>query len=447
MRSRSASASLILLLLACGGGSAPQPAAPPAWGAPATLDEAPSLDLGSLVAAERGPAALVWRRGVAATDGSLLPEVVIARIGAEGAWPSPAVLRPSQAGRVPGVPTAAVDRTGRGWVLWFESFPPSGTTTVLAEAPLDLAAATPWGPVDKALMLPGNGFSGLQVAVGSEGSARMAWQQGEGVSGVVATSAFDPGPGVWGAVSNPGGLGGAGMSTPRLAGDGGGGYVLELFRANDQPIAEAHAYGPGAGPAQAVPGWEPAAQSAMASHRLAWAADGQGGLEAWLLYDLSAHPFREAWPRRRDARGAWTVGEAVPLPRPAEALAVFREASGAGWLAGSGAEGLWVAPLAGVTPGSATLLLPAPSLASDLIGIRDASGRPALLWVQRRNGGVEGIGFSRAVDGAWSAPGLLPGTAGAPVGHLRAAAAPGGLVAAWQETGDRTQRLRVARWR
>lgn len=440
---------LALGLLACGGGASPTAGAlpAPAWSAPVTVDEAQSLDLGGLVAAETGPAALVWRRGVAATDGSILQEVAAARIGAEGTWPAPTVLRPGQAGRLIDVPAVAVDRQGKGWALWFESFPTSGTTTVLADASLDLQAASPWWKVDKAFIFPVNGFARLQVAAGSDGSARVAWQQGEGAAGVVATAAFDPRAGVWGALANPGGTAGAGMSTPNLAGDGLGGYALELFRANDQPIGEAWAYAPGSGAEGHIPGWEPAAQSNLASHTLAWGADGQGGLEAWLVYDLSANPHREAWPRRRTPQGVWTVGDAVPLPRPAEALVVFREASGAGWLAGSGSEGLWVAPLTGTTPGAAQVILAAPAQATEVVGVRDAAGQPALLWIQGRNGAVEGIGFSRLVGGAWSAPGLLPGTAGRAVGKLRASAGPGGLVAAWREPGDRTQRLRAARWR
>lgn len=440
---------LLLLLLACdgGGGSTAEAPAVPSWSAPATLDEAPSLDLGTLVGGAQGPAALVWRRGGPGSDGALLQEVAVALIGVEGAWPAPTVLRPVQPGRVPDVPAAAVDRQGRGWALWFESFPPSGTTTVLAEAPLDLPTASPWGPVGKAFMLPGDGFADLQVAAGSDGSARVAWQQGEGVFGLVATAAFDPRAGVWGALVNPGGTGGAGMSAPRLAGDGLGGYALEFFRANDQPIGEAWAYAPGTAAEGSITGWEPAVQSSLASHTLAWGADGQGALEAWLLYDLSVHPHREAWPRRRSASGAWTVGEAVVLPRPAEELAVFRDASGAGWLAGSGSEGLWVAPLPDLTPGGARLLLASPSLATDLVGLRDAAGRPALLWIQRRDGAVEGIGFSRLEAGAWSAPVRLSGTAGVPVSALRAVAAVGGLLAAWEEPGTGTRRLRVARWR
>lgn len=449
-------ASLVLGLLACGGGagtSAVSQPSGPSWSVPVTVDERQTLTLGALVSDGSGVTALLWRRGVPDGSGAILLEQAGARQKSDGAWGSAEVLDPAEAGAAQGIPAAAVDAQGRGWMLWFTEYGSAGSaSTELRGVPLDLRAATPWVPPQHQFIFPAGGYSGLKVAVGSDGTARAAWVfpgRSTGTSmdvPMVWTSRFGA-AGVWESPVNPGGTAGAGMSLIGLVGDGLGGYALEQFRANDQPIGEAQSYLRGQGQESAVPGWEPPVQSALASHTTAWARDGQGGLEAWLVYDQASAPFREAWPRRRNAQGEWNVGGAVSLPRPAGTLAVFREPSDAGWLAGSGSEGLWVAPLSGVTPGTARLLVASPSLASGLVGVRDAQGRPALLWIQSRNGVVEGIGFTRLDAGAWTPPLLLPGTAGSAPQNLRASAGPGGLVAAWEQPGDRTFLLRTAVWR
>lgn len=443
---------LLLLagLAACGGGkdAAPSVAASPSWSAPVALDEQQSLTIGALASDGTGNAAVFWRRGVADTSGAILPELAGARLQADGRWEAPTAIQPSESGKAYGLPAVAVDHLGKGWVMWLTDQVPNGQSTLMEGAPVNLRGTDPWGTVDKAYILPGTGYSNLRLAAGSDGSARAAWSQPvSGAAPLVATSAFDTSSGVWGAISNPGGSHGAGMSLASVMGDGLGGYALELYRSNDQPAAEGYAYAPGTGVETSVPGWEPVPQSGLASHSTAWTGDGQGSLEAWLVYDLGSAPFREAWPRHRNAQGTWTVGAAVGLPRPAETLAVFRETSGAGWLAGSGSEGLWAAPLSGVTPGTARMLVAAPSLASNLVGVRDASGRPALLWIQRRNGIVEGLGFSYLEGGSWTTPTLLPGTAGSDPRNLQAGAGPGGLVAAWEEAVGRTVVLRTALWR
>jgi hypothetical protein len=162
----------------------------------------------------------------------------------------------------------------------------------------------------------------------------------------------------------------------------------------------------------------------------------------------AGEPQRQAWPRSRATSGAWTVGDKVSLPRPAQNLVAFREAGGTGWLAGLGSEGLWVAPLSGAAPGTPRTLLPMSTTTEVMVGTREASGRPALLWIQRGAGGVhEGVGFSRWDGAAWTAPAILPGTAGKSIQRLFAVPGPAGLLAGWVEVGDRVLLFRTALWK
>lgn len=449
------------LIAACGGGgggsstsassSSSGAQATPAWSTAVTLDERNSLASGTLAADGSGTVAVLWRRGAQNGSGQVVSDQMAARLNADGTWSPAQVVEAGEADATVGIPTAAVDTQGRGWMLWFAEYGSgSSASTELRSVALDLNAATPWGTGSHAFIFPTTGYGNLQLAVGSDGSARAAWDQpGEGSTGdmttLVGTSRFGTG-GVWEAPDIPGSNAGIGMGLASLCGDSKGGSVLELVRVNDLPMGEAHDYPVGGGAASGVAGWEPAVQATSAAHSTAWAIDGQGGMEAWLMYySDSAH--RTAWPRRKLAGGSWTVGDAVTLPRPAETLAVFRDASGAGWLTGAGSEGIWVAPLSGLAPGSEQLLLAAPSLASELVGVRDASGRPALLWIQQRNGTVEGIGFSRLDGSQWTEPVILPGTAGLVLQNLHAAAGPGGIVATWEQGGVRTTLLRAALWR
>lgn len=444
-----------LLLLACGGGGEGTPAAGagPAWGSPFLLDERADLTSGALAGDGTGAALAVWRRRVLDARGREIFQQVAARLGAEGTWQAEVEVGRGEAGDAFGVPVAAVEASGRGWLLWLAEYPGGGTpSTELTEARVDLRAATPVGSPQKAFIFPFGGCAGLRLAADGAGSARTAWTYpgaGSGASGVplVGSARFVP-SGVWEVPVIPGGNAGAGMGLQGLVGDGRGGTVVEQFRANDQPMGEAWDFA-ASGAATAVAGWEPAVQVGLASHTTAWAADGQGGLEAWLVYANpgAGTPFRQAWPRRRSAAGLWTVGGAVDLPRPAEQLGLFRDADGRGWMAGAGTEGLWTAPLTGTVPGTAKLLLPAPAEALELVAVRDAAGRPALLWIQRRGGASEGVGFSRLEAGAWTEPTLLPGTAGALLKNLRAAAGPKGLVATWEAAGGPGRRLQAALWR
>jgi hypothetical protein len=130
----------------------------------------------------------------------------------------------------------------------------------------------------------------------------------------------------------------------------------------------------------------------------------------------------------------------------ARTIAVTRQPNGSGWLAGSGATGLWVAPLTGLVPGTAKLLLGPTVVADRLVATQDALGRPTLLWVQTRSGSVDGLGFTYWNGSAWSTPELVPGTAGISVVGLSVVAGPSGLLALWAETGAVGPRLRSARW-
>ncbi|HJW34346.1 MAG TPA: hypothetical protein VJ505_13450 [Holophagaceae bacterium] len=403
-----------------------------------------------------GSALLVWRHGAQDGAGHGIHEVLTARVKADGSWTAPAVLEAGEAGSTLGVPAAAVDARGKGWVLWFsESGSGGSASTEVRAAPVDLKAVSPLGSPGHSFIFPTGGYSQLRVAVGSDGSALAAWTypRFEAVSGAtfssVAVSRFGASD-VWAA---PVSFHQNQFSTQVLMGlgsNGLGAYALEQGTGDDAFLqAEGYDFAPGASTATAIAGWEPASQTALFAHATAWTVDGQGGLEAWLRYDHPAtgEALRQAWLRRRSAAGAWTLGEAVTLPRPAESMGVFREPSGAGWMAGTGPEGLWVSPLSGVTLGSAQLLLAAPATARNLVAVRDAAGCPALLWIQRRNGTVEGLGFSRMEAGAWTTPSLLPGTAGVGMQNLRAVAGPGGLVATWEQIGDRVMLLRAAIWR
>ena len=451
-----------LLIAGCGGGSGGSGTsssssssggvqASAAWSAAVTLDERNSLASGTLAADGSGAVAVLWHRAAQNGSGQVVTDQVAARLNADGSWSPAEVVEAGEVDATVGIPTAAVDDQGRGWMMWFAEYGSgSSASTELRTVALDLNAATPWGTGSHAFIFYTTGYGNLQVAVGSDGTARAAWDQpGEGSTGdmttLVGTSRFGTG-GVWETPDIPGSNAGIGMGLVSLCSDSKGGSVLELVRVNDLPMGEAHDYPVGGGAASGVAGWEPAAQATSAAHSTAWAIDGQGGMEAWLMY-FSDSAHRTVWPRRKLAGGSWTVGDAVTLPRPAESLAVFRESSGGGWLTGAGSEGIWVAPLSDLTPGSEQLLLAAPSLASELIGVRDASGRPALLWIQQRDGTVEGIGFSRLDGTQWTAPIILPGTAGLVLQHLHAAAGPGGLVATWEQGGNRTTLLRAALWR
>lgn len=442
---------VVISLSACGGGGSGSTQTSPAWSAAVTLDERNSLASGSLAADGSGTVAVLWRRDAQNGSGQVVTDQVAARLNADGSWSPAEVVEAGEVDATVGIPTAAVDDQGRGWMMWFAEYGSgSSASTELRTVALDLKAATPWSPGSHAFIFYTTGYGNLQVAVGSDGTARAAWDQpGVGSTGdmttLVGTSRFGTG-GVWEAHDIPGSNAGLGMNVASLYGDGKGGTVLELVRVNDLPMGEAHDYPVGGGAASGVPGWEPAAQAAFAAHSTAWAIDGQGGMEAWLMY-FSDSAHRTAWPRRKLAGGSWTVGDAVTLPRPAEALAVFRESSGGGWLTGAGSEGVWVAPLTDLTLGSEQMFLAAPSLASELVGVRDASGRPALLWIQQRNGTVEGIGFSRLDGTQWTAPMILPGTSGLVLHNLHAAAGPGGIVATWEQGGNRTTLLRAALWR
>lgn len=447
------------LFLACGGGGGGGTEAasvhPPAWSAPQTLDTNPLVD-SCLTGDGVGSALLVWRHGAQDGAGHSIQEVLTARVKADGSWTAPAVLEAGEAGSTLGVPAAALDDRGKGWALWFsESGSGGSASTELRAATVDLKAASPFGAPHHPFIFPTGGYSQLRVVVGADGSALAGWTypRFEPVSGAtfssVAVSRFGASD-VWAAPVSFHQNQFSAQALMGVVGNGRGAFVLEQGTGDDAFLqGEGYDFAPGMTTASGVAGWEPASQSALFAHATAWAGDGQGGLEAWLRYDQPAtgEVLRQAWPRRRSAAGVWTLGDAVTLPRPAEFMGIFRESGGAGWMAGTGPEGLWVSPLTGVTPGTAQLLLAAPATAANLVAVRDANGRPALLWIQRRNATVEGIGFSRLEAGAWSTPALLPGTSGVGMQNLRAVAGPGGLVATWEQFGERVILLRAAAWR
>ncbi|HJV90341.1 MAG TPA: hypothetical protein VJ623_08565 [Holophagaceae bacterium] len=426
-----------------------------AWGVPQTLDTNLTVD-SCLTGDGAGHALLVWRRGAQDGAGHGIQEVVTARLMADGTWKAPAVLEAGEAGSTLGVPAAAVDDRGKGWVLWFSETGSGGSvSTEIRAATVDLKATSPFGGPGHPFIFPMGGYSQLRLAVGSDGSALAGWTypRFEATSGAtfssVAVSRVGS-SGVWAAPVSYHQNQFSAQALMGIAGDGRGAFVLEQGTGDDAFLqAEGYDFAAGLATASGVAGWEPASQTGLFAHATAWAGDGHGGLEAWLRYDQPAtgEVLRQAWPRRRSAAGGWILGDAVALPRPAEFLSVFREPDDTGWMAGTGPEGLWVSPLNGVTLGSGHVLLAAPATATNLVAVRDAAGRPALLWIQQRNGTSEGIGFCRLEAGAWTTPTLLPGTAGVGMQNLRAVAGPGGLVATWEQFGDRVLILRAATWR
>jgi hypothetical protein len=320
-------------------------------------------------------------------------------------------------------------------------------------AAVDLAANSPFAAATTAFSADLRHPSDLRLAVGSDGSAMAGWTfdrhpwggQGDNVDVSTVQLARQGADGLWSAPASYHLNQWSRQGLISLAGHGQGAFLMEDVTGDDAFVdGEAYAFSTGSFNGVAVPGWEPAAQYALPVHQSAWAADGVGGLEAWLLYDGDT----KVYPRKGTVASVWTVADPVALPMDATTIAVTRLANGSGWLAGSGDAGLWVAPLAGLVPGTPTRLL-GPALAADhLSATQDPSGRPTLLWVQSASGGgsVEGLGFSYWNGSAWSTPELVPGTAGIGVTGLSVLAGPSGLVAVWAESGAMGARLRSARW-
>lgn len=459
MRQPLIAGTLLGLLAACGGGGGaptqtPIPPPAPAWRMPVDVAGSTLASGAHLAGDGKGGAVAAWTRMGVDAGGAPIWEQVAARLHPDGTWEAPQALD-----TVSGIngfqpPVAALGAPGRGRLAWFKAV--SGQPgAVLVTVPVDLGAAAPFGPRTEALTVGLSAPTDLRLAAGSDGSALAAWRAARDFDEyrglpTVQSSRLAPGGG-WSAPASHALNPLSGQFLRGLAGDGLGGYALEMLSGDDAtPGSVAVTFGAGSGGGTVLPGWEPTGQEALPAHVTAWAADGQGRLEAWLRYDLvaSGDPLRQVWPRLRDASGSWTLAGPVALPLPAASLAVFREGSGGGWLAGLGGQGLWVAPLEGRTPGVPRTILPAPTATVTFLGTRDTSGRPALLWIQRGSGGTaEGIGFSRWDGSAWTSPEILPGTAGRTLGNLMAVAGPSGLLAGWVEAGDRVQWFQTALWR
>lgn len=452
----------LLLLFACGGGgggAAPStPIATPAipsWQTPVDLVSL-GYDQGALLAGDgKGGVIAAWvRTGV---DGGGTPywELMAVRLGPDGVWEAPKSLEVNTGTNLIQAPVAALNDQGKGYLAWFSAIPRS-TTTALRTVSVDLKASSPFGTRMAAQALDLRGLADLHLAVGSDGSALAAWfylRTNGFVTDYPTIQSSRLAPGAawslpihhWLNPYSHQGLDG-------LRGDGRGAYFLGFATGDDAWSENQVADFPvGQETSSFVAGWMPVSQVALpANHQAAWALDGQGRADVWMVYPLATvgNPELQAWPRTRSAAGTWTVGDKVALPLPTRSLTAFREASGAGWLAGLGSQGLWVAPLSGMTPGAPITLLPATTQTENVIGTRDAAGHPALLWIQRGTGGVyEGIGFSRWDGSAWTTPGILPGTVGKAIQRLFAVAGPAGLAAGWVEVGDRTLLLRTALWK
>lgn len=455
---------LLCFLAACGGGGGggdsvskgPALPAAPSWQAPVSLADPGYLE-GALLAGDgKGGVFAAWTRTGTDPGGTPYWEQMAARQRADGTWEAPQVLDVARGSNRFQAPVAALDARGRGFVAWFEAVPRS-TTTALRTVPVDLGAASPFGPRTTALVVDLKGPSDLHLATGADGSALAAWSAlrtdtSLGVDFTTVQAARLEAGGAWGAPHSHHLNMYSRQFIHDLVGDGRGAYALDFSTGDDAWVDnEAVDYALGASTATGIGEWQPLSQQTLPTgHPPVWSLTAGGRLETWLLYDVAGEgdPRRQAWPRSRSASGAWTLGEKVSLPLPATSLAAFREAGEAGWMAGTGSEGLWVAPLSGPSPGAARTLLPAPTRTEGMVGARDASGRPALLWIQRGATGVyEGIGFSRWDGTAWTSPAILPGTAGKTIQRLVALPGPGGLLAGWVEVGDRILLFRTALWK
>jgi hypothetical protein len=461
MRSRILLGFALSLVVACGGGGgdaggAKTVASPstPSWQVPVDLVATGYAGGATLAGDGKGEVVAAWLRSGIDGGGTAYWEQVAARLRADGTWEAAQALEASYVSDGLKDPVLALDDRGKGLIAWLSPVP-RAITTALRTVPVDLLAATPFGARSTALALDLKTPADLRLTVGSDGSALAAWM------GLRSDSAVTDYPTVQASRLGPGGAWGAPASyhlnmfshqgIDSVGSDGKGGFLLEFATGDDAwRENEAVAFAPGTGLTAAVPGWQPLSQQALpAAHQTAWELDAQGNLEAWLLYPTAGEgdPQRQAWPRTRSAAGAWTAGDKVGLPLPAQRIALFR-GTGGGWVAGLGSGGLWVAPLTGLAVGTPKTLLPAGTTTEVMVGARDASGRPALLWIQRGIGGVaEGIGWSRWDGTGWTAPAILPGTAGKGIQRLLATAGPAGLLAAWVEVGDRTLLFRTALWK
>src|SRR5512133_2807248 len=455
MRQHLIAVTLLGLLAACGGGggattqvqaTAPPPPPVPAWQAP--VDLAASSYMGGALLAGDGTGAV--------SGGTPYWEQMAARLRADGTWESPQALDGTSGINGLQFPVAAVDARGKGLIAWFDAVPRS-TTTRLRTVPVDLGSPAPFGARATALTVDLKAPTNLHLATGSDGSALAVWSglRTDTALGVdfstVQASRLDA-AGAWGTPQSHRLNMYSSQFLHDLAGDGRGAYTLDFSTGDDASVENvAVDYALGASTAVGIAGWGPLSQLALPTrHPPVWSLDAEGRLETWLLYGVAGEgdAQRQAWPRSRAASGVWTVGDKVSLPLPASSLVAFRAAGDTGWLAGLGSEGLWLAPLSGAAPGTPRTLLPLPTTTEVMVGTRDAAGRPALLWIQRGVGGVhEGVGFSRWDGAAWTAPAILPGTAGKTIQSLFAVPGPMGLLAGWVEVGDRVLLFRTALWK
>lgn len=472
MRSRILLGGALALVVACGGGSgsggsaaitspAPIPPAPaaPAWQPTVDLVTTGYTSGAALTGDGRGGAVAAWIRTSTDAGGTTHWEQMATRLRADGTWDPPQTLEATTASGGLKDAVLALDGQGRGRIAWLSPVP-RDTTTALRTVPVDLNATAPFGARATPMVVGLKAPSDLRLAVGSDGSALAAW------TGLRSDAAITDCPTVQASRLDPAGT----WATPAsyhlnmfshqgidsVGSDRKGGYLLEFATGDDAwSENEAMAFTQGSGTPAGVASWQPLSQVTLpAGHQSAWDGDDQGNLETWLLYPFAGEgdAQRQAWPRTRTAAGVWTLADKVILPLPANGLALFREAGGAGpgagWVAGLGSQGLWVAPLTGLTPGAPKTILPLPTQTEVLVGARDAAGRPALLWIQRGTGGTaDGIGFSRWDGATWTAPSILPGTAGKGIQRLFAVTGPGGLLVGWVEVGDRVLLFRTALWK
>jgi hypothetical protein len=235
---------------------------------------------------EQGNVIVVWAR-------HQIHMVVESRsLPAGGVWQSSVTLSPPD--RDSGSPAVALDPQGDAVVAW-QTQGSAGMTTQGATR----ATGAAWKPAQD-LSLPSTSAGVPNVAIDTHGDALVVWERYNGANTIVQSAAH-PATGAWGAPSNVSAPG-SDAAEPRIAvgSDGTAGVAWTALTLAGKSVARAAVRGPGDGAWQA-PVDISAESSGQGTPEIA--ADKQGNLLAlWSRYDGSHYIVQAA---RRAAGGTW----------------------------------------------------------------------------------------------------------------------------------------------